>query len=252
MKGTKQPLVVNGKPMKSECASWSAPIHTVWSETAVVDAVPSKAETALENVALVKENIVLIERGISTWVEKAERASAAGAVAAIIVNYYDEFTPMVGVDGFVSDIPVLMIKFSDAERLRGQRSARMQSVKECRIDLADNPKGFTLPPNIGELVDEITELSLKGCSITGARAVRLYHGTPGLLADDLSPAQRQRTRCIRSVCSCRTRWFTSDCIREWTTRRREEGTTMQNIWRKSAHACAGKRSRGKNTRCYRR
>ena len=40
-------------------------------------------------------------------------------------------------------------------------------AKGCDVDLSRNT-GFTLPANIGELGDDITELDLSGCSLTGA------------------------------------------------------------------------------------
>ena len=36
----------------------------------------------------------------------------------------------------------------------------------------DRNKGFTLPSNIGELGDDITELDLSSCSLTGALSTR--------------------------------------------------------------------------------
>ena len=46
-------------------------------------------------------------------------------------------------------------------------------AKGCRVDLSGN-KGFTLPSNIGELGDDITELNLSGCSLTGALGITPY------------------------------------------------------------------------------
>ena len=41
-------------------------------------------------------------------------------------------------------------------------------AKGCDVFLGDNDPGFTLPSNIGELGDEITELNLSNCSLRGA------------------------------------------------------------------------------------
>ena len=41
-------------------------------------------------------------------------------------------------------------------------------AKVCRIELQDNNPGFTLPSNIGELGDDITELDLMWCSLQGS------------------------------------------------------------------------------------
>ena len=40
-------------------------------------------------------------------------------------------------------------------------------AKGCQVELGNN-KGFTLPSNIGELGDDITQLDLSGCSLHGA------------------------------------------------------------------------------------
>ena len=39
-------------------------------------------------------------------------------------------------------------------------------AKGCEVYLSDN-EGFTLPSNIGELGDDITNLALNGCSLGG-------------------------------------------------------------------------------------
>ena len=41
-------------------------------------------------------------------------------------------------------------------------------AKGCKVYLNDNQPGFTLPSNIGELDDDITELDLSRCSLRGA------------------------------------------------------------------------------------
>ena len=41
-------------------------------------------------------------------------------------------------------------------------------AKGCEVVLHSNNPGFTLPSNIGELGDDITELNLSECSLTGA------------------------------------------------------------------------------------
>ena len=40
-------------------------------------------------------------------------------------------------------------------------------AKGCNVNLGDNEPGFTLPSNIGELGDDITELDLSDCSLHG-------------------------------------------------------------------------------------
>ena len=41
------------------------------------------------------------------------------------------------------------------------------NAKGCNVYLSDNNPGFTLPSNIGELGDDITELDLFECSLQG-------------------------------------------------------------------------------------
>ena len=41
-------------------------------------------------------------------------------------------------------------------------------AKGCNVSLSGNEPGFTLPSNIGELGDDITELNLSECSLRGA------------------------------------------------------------------------------------
>ena len=41
-------------------------------------------------------------------------------------------------------------------------------AKGCKVYLSGNNPGFTLPSNIGELGDDITELNLYNCSLQGA------------------------------------------------------------------------------------
>ena len=40
-------------------------------------------------------------------------------------------------------------------------------AKGCEVSLFSNDPGFTLPSNIGELGDDITELDLSKCSLEG-------------------------------------------------------------------------------------
>ena len=44
-------------------------------------------------------------------------------------------------------------------------------AKGCDVDLSGNGPGFTLPSNIGELGDDITEVNLISCSLRGASRV---------------------------------------------------------------------------------
>ena len=112
-------------------ASWGhLPLDWSSAELPVVDAVPSMADAELENEAAVKGSIMLVTRGAVPFVEKVKRASAAGAAAVIVVNTNDALMAM-GEDrsGYTSGIPVLMIKSSDAPRLRNHGSALLREEK---------------------------------------------------------------------------------------------------------------------------
>ena len=45
-------------------------------------------------------------------------------------------------------------------------------AKGVEVDLSGNKPGFTLPSNIGELGDDITQLDLSNCSLTGQLSIR--------------------------------------------------------------------------------
>ena len=86
------------------------------------------ADTTLENEAAVKGSIMLVSRGIVPFCDKVKRASAAGAAAVVIFNTEDELFKMSADGGCTSDIPVLMIKSSDAPRLRNHGRARLHKL----------------------------------------------------------------------------------------------------------------------------
>jgi hypothetical protein len=69
---------------------------------------------------------MLVSRGSVPFVEKVKRASAAGAAAVIVVNTEDEYFDMEADGDYTSGIPVLMIKSSDAPRLRGLGRVRLR------------------------------------------------------------------------------------------------------------------------------
>ena len=50
-------------------------------------------------------------------------------------------------------------------------------AKGCEVELSENEPGFTLPSNIGEIGDDITELELRDCSLHGAFVVRVLNQT---------------------------------------------------------------------------
>lgn len=82
---------------------------------AVVSAQPELADAELTNTAAIDSAVVLAHRGGCTFLEKAERAAAAGAVALIIINSDNKLGHPGGVEA--SPIPVLLVRQSDGEEL---------------------------------------------------------------------------------------------------------------------------------------
>ena len=68
----------------------------------------------------------------------------------------------------------MYVQFNKSQVLRCDRAGELpleiirMKAKGCKVDLGDNNPGFTLPSNIGELGDDITELNLRQCSLHGA------------------------------------------------------------------------------------
>ena len=62
-------------------------------------------------------------------------------------------------------------------------------AKGVQVYLSDNQPGFTLPSNIGELGDDITQLDLSHCSLKGQLSIRVLSAP-----ENLQP-------CKSSVCS---------------------------------------------------
>jgi hypothetical protein len=124
-------IVLGEEAMAGEYALFSCHLPSGWSSSAelpVVDAIPPMADTALENEAAVKGSIMLVSRGTVPFYDKVKRASAAGAAAVVVFNTEDELFKMSADDGCTSDIPVLMIKSSDAPRLRNHGRARLRKL----------------------------------------------------------------------------------------------------------------------------
>ncbi len=100
----------------------------------IVLAVPSTAAPILENTVAGK--VVVIQRGASTFYEKALQAQAAGAVGAIIVNSVlgDPFT----MQGDFTDvkIPVVMVPISIKAALDASEGLRLT------ISVPGNPQGL--------------------------------------------------------------------------------------------------------------
>ena len=115
----KDPIVLHGM-----CVGFSAALESK-SGVEYVDAVYD-ANYELKNKKAMKDNIMLCVRSDGTsFVKQAEQAKEAGAVGVIVVNTDDSLIYMPAESGKskILDIPVLMIKASDAMRLREHGSA---------------------------------------------------------------------------------------------------------------------------------
>ena len=150
------PIVLGEETMAGVYASWSCNHPSEWSsaELQVVDAIPSIADTRLKNETAVKGSAVLVSRGVVSFVNKAKRASAAGAAAVILFKDESEEDDEMfeySEDGedheeddedeeFISDIPVLMIKSSDVTRLRKHGHARLRWTPGRSISEKVEPK----------------------------------------------------------------------------------------------------------------
>ena len=123
------PIVIGEKKIDGRYASWGhLPLDWSSAELPVVDAIPFEANATLQNEAATKGNIMLCMRGDTPFVEKVKLGLAAGAAAVIIVNTDDALMEMGTNYKYTSDIPVLMIKSSDAPRLRNHGSALLRKM----------------------------------------------------------------------------------------------------------------------------
>ena len=95
-------------------ATFSSALPSEWNSSAAeINMIDDDGDSAK-----LKGNMVLVSQGAATFDEEAKRASEAGAVGVIVINTDDSLFRMPGVAGYKSKIPVLMIKSSDAVRLR--------------------------------------------------------------------------------------------------------------------------------------
>ena len=77
-------------------------------------------------------------------------------------------------------------------------------AKGCHVNLRHNDPGFTLPSNIGELGDDITELDLSGCSLRGVCVEPDIHKNSRARAQAPSRRPSATSRISRSSVSMRT------------------------------------------------
>jgi hypothetical protein len=110
-------FTVDGKQLECSEADWGLQAAEIQDAKLVVVA-PACAESDIENKSEVEGNVAIIARGSCTFVEKVERAVAAGAVAVIVTNNNEEKPDQIyrmGGDGAPDggfQVPVLGVSFA--------------------------------------------------------------------------------------------------------------------------------------------
>ena len=89
------------------------------SEVPAVVTQPALADSDLQNSALIKGSLAIIERGVVPFVEKARRAQSAEAVAVIFLNTEDKPYVPLGMEGDADiTIPVMCVKRTDGDAIK--------------------------------------------------------------------------------------------------------------------------------------
>lgn len=104
-----------------------------------------------EQVALVKGQVALIDRGVVPFADKVRRAQAAGAVGVVVANNQPGEAFAMGGDGKFQ-IPAIMITIELGDRLKGLMASESVTVDFQTPDTIEKP----------ELIDTITGFSSKG------------------------------------------------------------------------------------------
>ena len=84
-------------------------------------------------------------------------------------------------------------------------------AKGCEVYLDRNKPGFTLPSNIGELGDDITELDLRECSLRGTFVEPDIHEYSRAHAQAPSRRPSATSRTCRCFGSHATSWRVRVC-----------------------------------------
>ena len=112
----------------------------------IVLAVPYTAAPQLQNTAAVAGKVVVVQRGGSTFQEKATQAQVAGAVGVIIVNNVADDAVVMNITatvGIAIKIPVVMVSQS--------AEAALQASQGLRITIRPTPQspvGNSGPPRL--------------------------------------------------------------------------------------------------------
>lgn len=147
----------------------------------VVQCEPEKADKELANAPRLQGKLAWCRRGGCEFVEKAQRASSAGAAGLVVVNDDDGLFKMGG-SGFSSNIPVIMIRASDGQRLlaHGHSSCLASSERppasgfSSKYSLTDSDglnlgsqvriKGLVIGGHLNGQLGEIVEIRGSGSS----------------------------------------------------------------------------------------
>ena len=127
-------LTADGKDIECELGERDAEEATTVRARAVT-AQPKQAEAELSNASQLKGAVALVQRGGCTFLEKAERAVAAGAVAIVSIDSDSDLAGStelnVPTDVDLSPIPVLMVRAHDG--------AALESAAEVVLDIGIDP-----------------------------------------------------------------------------------------------------------------
>ncbi|MCA0237162.1 MAG: M36 family metallopeptidase [Bacteroidetes bacterium] len=115
------PAAISGTYSVGTSSGWGATIGSVpFTGDVVLADDGSGAETSAQGcgdyTVSLAGKIVMVDRGDCTFVQKAQKAQQAGAVACIVCNFEEDVIPMGG--SGVNNFPIIMLKKSDCDLLK--------------------------------------------------------------------------------------------------------------------------------------
>ncbi len=115
----------------------------------IVLAVPYTGFPALQNTAAqVAGKVLVMQRGASSFQDKAQRAQAAGAVGVIIVNNVAGDPTLMNGDFVGISIPVVMVPMSVDGALQASQGLRLATVVNRPATVAPTNAGDSNPPTV--------------------------------------------------------------------------------------------------------
>ena len=139
------------KTIHSPSASFSKLLvdgETVSGEVAYIGA--ATEELTAEQASAVAGKVALVDRGINPFLEKAERALKAGAIAVVIANNVDGEATVAGGSDVRMSIPVVSITKADGQKIKDALKeskeielAFSSDIKMARTEYIDTITGFS-------------------------------------------------------------------------------------------------------------